>query len=102
MIHLMNGTIDFESTYGEGTTFIVTIPQKIAGKELIGNFYEHLKKEKAHENTELEFIAPEADVLIVDDDEVNREVFTNMLSRLKVKIDTASNGAECLEKIKYK
>ena len=102
LVHLMNGTINFESTYGEGTTFIVTIPQKVAGKDLIGNFYEHLKKEKAHENTELEFIAPEADVLIVDDDEVNREVFTNMLSRLKVKIDTASNGAGCLEKIKHK
>lgn len=102
LVNLMNGTIDFKSTYGEGTTFIVTIPQKIAGKELIGNFHEHLEKEKAHENTELNFIAPEADVLIVDDDEVNREVFTNMLKRLKVQIDTASNGAECLEKIKHK
>ena len=102
LVHLMNGTIDFESTYGEGTTFIVTIPQRIAGNELIGNFHEHLKMEKLHENMELNFIAPEADVLIVDDDEVNREVFTNMLNRLKVKIDTASNGAECLEKIKHK
>ena len=102
LVNLMDGTINFDSTYGEGTTFTVTIPQKIAGKELIGNFYEHLEAEKAKAKDNLNFIAPDAEILIVDDDKVNREVFTNMLQRLKVQIETASNGAECLEKIKHK
>lgn len=102
LVNLMNGRIEVKSVYGEGTTFVITLPQKILSNEPIGNFRENMTIEKtALQQTEnIKFIAPNAKVLLVDDDEVNLEVYTNMLERLQIQIDTASSGAECLEKIK--
>ena len=102
LVNLMNGKIEFESAYGEGSIFKITIPQKIVGEKLIGNFNERLNTEHLEESVPLNFIAPDADILIVDDDKVNQEVYINMLSRIKARVETASSGAECLEKIKHK
>ena len=102
LVNLMNGKIEFESFYGEGSIFKITIPQKIVGEKLIGNFNEHLNTEHLEKSVQINFIAPDADILIVDDDKVNQEVYINMLTRIKARVETASSGAECLEKIKHK
>ena len=46
-----------------------------------------------------EFIAPEAKVLIVDDNPVNLVVAEGLLEPLKMKIETANSGLEAIEKI---
>ena len=48
------------------------------------------------------FIAPEARVLIVDDNEVNLTVAKGLLKPLKMKIETASGGKEAVYKISAK
>ena len=48
------------------------------------------------------FIAPEADVLIVDDNAVNLTVARGLLEPLKMRIDVAVSGREAIEKIKRK
>ena len=42
------------------------------------------------------FEAPEAHILVVDDNDMNLKVVQKLLSETKVQTDTASGGAECL------
>lgn len=48
---------------------------------------------------DFEFTAPEAEVLIVDDNAINLTVATGLLEPLNMKIDTALSGKEAVEKI---
>ena len=64
LVNMMDGTIDVESVYGEGSTFSVTIPQRVMSDEKIGNFAAKLnssiKKPKEYKTS---FVAPEAKIL---------------------------------------
>lgn len=51
------------------------------------------------ENHGINFIAPEAEVLIVDDNDINLTVTEGLLEPLKMNISTASGGMEALEMI---
>ena len=100
LVKLMNGTIEVDSVYGQGSTFKVSIPQRVISLSPIGriteeSFENHVQK-KASKDL---FIAPEAKILIVDDVAMNLRVATSLLKNTQVQIDTASSGAECLEKI---
>ena len=100
LVEMMHGTIDVESTYGEGSTFTVTLPQKINDPMPIGNFEKRvemfIKGEQAYQES---FIAPEAKVLVVDDNSMNLFVFESLLKSTKIQITTAKSGMECLDKI---
>ncbi|MBR4904547.1 MAG: response regulator [Selenomonadaceae bacterium] len=97
LVKMMNGKIDVQSVYGEGSTFTVTIPQKVIGGELIGEF----DKESgfSHEKYRPAFIAPDAEILVVDDNEMNLLVAVNLLKGTKIKVDTAISGFSCLKKL---
>lgn len=51
---------------------------------------------------DFEFIAPEAEILIVDDNAINLTVAEGLLEPLKMKIETAGSGKEAVEKISSK
>ncbi|MBQ7920601.1 MAG: PocR ligand-binding domain-containing protein [Lachnospiraceae bacterium] len=51
---------------------------------------------------DFEFIAPEAEVLIVDDNAINLTVAEGLLKPLQMKIETALSGSEAIEKISSK
>lgn len=51
---------------------------------------------------DFDFVAPEAEILIVDDNSVNLTVARGLLEPLKMKIDTAVSGKEAIEKIEKK
>jgi len=96
---LMNGRLWCESIYGEGSEFILTLKQKIADDTPIGVFHE----ESMDSNPGVympQFIAPDADILVVDDNPMNLNVIKGLLKPTKVFVTTASSGEECLEKIK--
>ena len=46
--------------------------------------------------------APEAVMLVVDDNEMNLEVISSLLEVTKIQITTAQSGQECLDKLKEK
>ena len=99
MVELMDGDVAVNSVYTKGTTFVVTLPQKVMGEEKIGNL--DLKAERTlstQEHYKQSFEAPEAHVLIVDDNEMNLVVEEGLLHNTKVQVDTVSSGAECLRK----
>ena len=97
LVQMMNGNIEVQSVYGEGSTFSVTLPQKLIGDEAIGKFNgEHSDAQKKYAPS---FVAPDAEILVVDDNEMNLLVATNLLKATRVKVDTALSGMACLKKI---
>ena len=97
LVDVMGGTIDVQSVYGQGTNFAVTIPQTVVDTEPIGDFRERyqqsvLEREKYKES----FIAPEAHILVVDDNDMNIQVIRSLLKKTEVMLDEASSGKVAL------
>lgn len=96
---LMGGTLICESVYGEGSEFILTVSQKIVDPTPLGIFVEHDENEVKGPYVP-KFIAPDADVLVVDDNPMNLNVIKGLLKSTKVYVTTATSGEEALDKIR--
>ena len=99
-VNMMDGHIDVESVYGEGTTFSIHIIQKVTDYEPIGNLKDREVYNKNKDKKSIKLMAPNAKILIVDDNELNLKVISNLLKITRIKIDTASSGKECIDKMK--
>lgn len=97
LLELMNGEISIESNYGIGSEFMVKIPQGIVDATPIGN-YTYAKQPIQQEAARVTFTAPQARVLVVDDNVMNRVVVKGLLKQTLLQIEEAGNGAECLKK----
>jgi len=98
---LMDGDIEVSSVYGEGSTFRVTIPQKVADSTPVGDVNEKYidnSKTKTHKDDAL-FTAPDAKILVVDDVKMNITVIRGLLKRTQIQVDTAISGKSALELI---
>ena len=103
LIEMMGGTISVESEYGKGSTFVTRIPQEVARETPIGDFAMHLILAQAQAQTYVPtLIAPDAKVLVVDDNEMNLEVIASLLEDTKIRVDMAISGEECLRCVKEK
>lgn len=101
LLKLMDGEMKVESEYGKGSVFTVTIPQKIICDEPTGDFESiRSRQEQGRSEYRQAFEAPEARVLVVDDNTMNLTVFTSLLKRTRIQIDTAGSGRACLELVK--
>lgn len=101
MLELMHGTLTVESVYGEGSAFTIVLPQKIVGEECVGDFAtkyrDYVKSMQIYRES---FAAPEAKILVVDDNEMNLFVVQNLLKKTKMKITCCDRGEKCLELVK--
>ncbi len=103
LLTMMGGKIDIESEYGVGSTFTITVPQKVVKKEPIGDFSKAVKNYLDHiETDEVALYAPDAMLLVVDDNAMNLEVMEGLLGDTKIKVDLAISGDECIEKASEK
>lgn len=103
LLDMMGGGIDIESEYGKGSTFTITVPQKIVNSEPIGDFSKAVKNYLDNiETDEVALYAPEAEILVVDDNAMNLEVMEGLLSDTKIKTELVQSGAECIEKVSGK
>lgn len=96
---LMGGRLWCESVYGEGSEFILTVSQKIVDDTPMGVFIEH--DESAAKGPYVpQFIAPDADILVVDDNPMNLNVMKGLLKATKVFVTTSTSGEDAIDKIK--
>ena len=103
LLNMMGGQISLKSVYGEGSTFTVILPQTIVEDSPIGNLAERMNEASVQTAQYVpSFTAPTADVLVVDDNEMNLLVVKGLLKETKLQIDTCLSGAECLERLKDK
>ncbi len=100
IIDLMGGGVFVDSEYGRGSDFYFIIPIEIIGSQAVGVISTDVKKNavKKKSRRQSRFTAPDARILVVDDNAVNLIVFTSLLKETQIKIDTASSGAECIKK----
>ena len=101
LVNIMNGHIELKSKLGEGSSFSAYLPQLSLKEECIGNYEERYVKQKGNRRDYNKgFIASDAKILVVDDNELNVRLVQNLLKRTEVQIDVAFSGEECLEKMK--
>lgn len=86
-VDCMAGSITVDSTYGKGSEFSFSIPQKIA---------DDIPQEE-ETGTGLQFTTSGARILLTDDNGINREVVKAILVPLNAGIDEAENGEEAVK-----
>ncbi|MBR0132226.1 MAG: response regulator [Lachnospiraceae bacterium] len=93
LLKLMDSSLMVDSVYGEGSDFHFVIEQGIADPEAIGDFNKAIKiSEQTVTVTHESFTAPDAKILVVDDVEMNLQVFCGLLKNTGMQITTADNG----------
>ena len=97
LLEMMGSKLCVESVYGKGSKFYFTIEQKIINDTPIGNFEERLKNMAEDYHYARTFAAPDANVLVVDDNSLNRKVFIGLLKQTGMQVTEADSGAKCLE-----
>lgn len=97
LAEMMGGRIYVDSVYHKGSTFTVEVKQRIVNVRPIGviNFAAQ-KQLNNRTKYKQSFTAPDARVLVVDDNDMNRMVAIKLLRGTGIKVDTADSGRECL------
>ena len=89
LVHLMDGTIDIKSKQGKGTTVTVSVPLK----------WDDTPCAQDKSNQDLSLSIEGKRLLLVEDNEMNREIAKDILEESGAEITEAENGAIALEKI---
>lgn len=100
LLRLMGSELQVESEYGKGSTFFFELKQKIINSEPIGDFKDRILQNVDDYEYETGYIAPEARILVVDDNEMNRKVFCSLLKQTQMQISQAGSGLECIHQIR--
>lgn len=96
-LKMMDSRIQIRSEYGKGSEFSFTLNQKVISSRPLGNFRDASKPDR--KTSFLNYLAPDARVLVVDDNAMNLKVFRHLLKHTQIQIVEASGGKECLKKL---
>ena len=96
LVEQMDGMIWVESVYGKGSSFFVQLPMKKVSDGKISN----VEWKETDGRKRRSFVAPQAKILIVDDNPENLMVTRSLLKRTAVFVDTAASGEECVHKVR--
>ncbi len=98
LMEMMGGKITVDSIYQKGSVFTIQIEQEIVDGNPMGNM-DFMTKGSSYKRKKYKqiFEAPDARVLVVDDNEMNLLVAKKLLRETKIQVDLAKNGREGLE-----
>ena len=100
IIELMNGTIDVDSKLGEGTIFTVKLPlQYVVRTQADKNVTDNGKDNNIIENDQS---LSDIKVMVVDDNQYNREIACELLRENGAHIIECASGSEAVDYIKYR
>ena len=90
LVELMDGTISIDSEVGKGTTVVIDLENKISDPVQVNNDIN---------DTQYEVLAGKK-VLLVEDNELNREIALDILEEEGIIVDTANDGDIAVDKVK--
>lgn len=94
-VNLMQGSIDVDSKFGEGSVFTIKIPQKLVDSEPIGEF--DFKTHSYQKSNIGDLYISDTNVLVVDDNYVNLKVIRKSLECYGLDVTTVDSGAKAIE-----
>ncbi|WP_051671725.1 ATP-binding protein [Oribacterium sp. P6A1] len=98
LLNMHDSKLEFVSEYGVGSDFYFTIKINVRDWATVASHKANYESEIIKNNHYHEsFKAPGANVLVVDDVEVNRFVFKSLLKKTELNITEASGGQEALD-----
>lgn len=97
LLGLMGSQLEVESTYGKGSKFYFSLEQKIIDSTPIGDFISRVSQIAENYNYSSKLYAPDAKILVTDDNAVNRKVLRSLLKETQIQLTEAGSGTECLE-----
>jgi len=94
LIEKMDGKISIDSVYGVGSTFSFHIPLRVINWEPAEKLEDYQYEEP--EEKKVDFTAPKARILAVDDSDINLMVVSALFNPIGMTIDTVKSGYEAL------
>lgn len=91
IVDMMGGTISLTSKEGKGTEFVVTLNFKTLEKATV---YEPISQQTERENR---YSCKK--VLLVEDNELNREIATALLEEIGISVDSVEDGTDAVERM---
>ena len=91
LVELMHGTIEVESRKGEGTTFILTLPHRIAATAA-----------ESQQDKDVDFVPSHFEgkrVLLAEDNDMNAEIAIDLLAEYGLDVDRAHDGREAVSTV---
>lgn len=99
LMEMMGGKISVDSVYHKGSVFTIELEQGIVNRMPVGVIdFAAQRKFAGRQHYKQSFMAPDARVLVVDDNNMNRMVVKKLLRGTEVQVETAESGRECLKK----
>ncbi|MBR4760484.1 MAG: response regulator [Lachnospiraceae bacterium] len=98
MLTMMDTNLQIKSEYGKGSVFSFDLTQKVMDDSPIGDFDERIRQHlKLGTQYVSSFKAPDARVLVVDDNGINLKVFASLLKETKIRITEAMSGPDAVD-----
>ena len=101
MLKLMDSKLEIQSKYGEGSAFSFRVKQGIEDSTPLG-VYRKDRKEEKEQVQKKSLKVRKADILVVDDNELNLRVAKALMKKLNVFPDLADSGQKAIEMIRQK
>ena len=97
LLSMMGSSLNVESVYGLGSRFSFSLVQKVVKWEKMGDYETSCRENlKRHTGYTERLFAPDAEVLVADDNPMNLIVFQSLLKQTGIRIDTADSGNRCI------
>ena len=100
LLRMMDSELQVKSKYGVGSEFFFEIPIEVVSSEPMGAYDENKREPVKKSETNITFTAPNAKVLLTDDNEMNRKVAGNLFKLFGIEPVICSSGKETIEQMR--